>query len=78
MEKIVSVRLVPKRLKGKNRIREARTDHWLVDAEGKFQGAPALLVYPADNRNMLRWVLIIDDRDFEIADYQTEPEGKGT
>jgi len=64
MEKVVSVRLVPKSLKGKNRVREAGTDRWDVLQEGKFQGAPALLIQPPGKPNMLRWVLIIGDRDF--------------
>jgi hypothetical protein len=73
MEKVVSVRLVPKSLKGKNRIREAKTDRWDVVREGAFQGAPALLVQPPGNPNMLRWVLVVGDRDFEATDHATEP-----
>ncbi len=71
MEKVASVRLVPKSLKGKNRIREARTDRWEVLQEGAFQGAPAILVQPPGKPNMLRWVLIINDRDFEATDHET-------
>lgn len=71
MEKVVSVKLVPKSLKGKNRIREAGTDRWDVLQEGKFQGAPALLVQPPGKSNMLRWVLIVGDRDFEATDHET-------
>jgi len=78
MEKVTSVKLIPKSLKGKNRIREAGTDLWDVLQEGKFQGAPALLVQPPGKSNMLRWVLIVNDRDFEIANYEKEPEKKDT
>ncbi len=74
MERILSVRLVPRSLKGKNRIREAGTDRWTVASEGKFQGAPALLVHPPGNRDKMRWVLLVDDRDFDMADPETEPE----
>jgi hypothetical protein len=72
METIKTIRLVPKSLKGKNRIREAGTDRWSVVSEGKFQGAPALLVQPPEKPNMLRWVLIVNDRDFEAVDPEIE------
>lgn len=72
METVKSIRLVPKSLKGKNRIREAKTDRWQVVSEGKFRGAPALLVQPPGNPNMLRWVLIVNDRDFEAVEPETE------
>jgi hypothetical protein len=75
MEKVTSVKPVPKSLKGKNRIREAGTDLWDMLQEGKFQGAPALLVQPPSKSNMLRWVLIVNDRDFEATDYEVE-DGK--
>lgn len=64
------IRLIPKTLKGKNRIREAGTDIWEVHIEcGQFNFINCFLIAPKDlykkREEKMRWVAHENDPDFD-------------
>lgn len=69
---IHSVNLTGKTLKGKNRIREAGTNHWIVLREAdevvfSVRPGPWLFVTPdANKQDFSRWVQLADDPDFIV------------
>ena len=63
----IMIKMIPKTLKAKNRLREAGTDIWISHGPiGEFRGKSAWLVQAPDNERTLRWVLNDNDPDFDI------------
>ena len=81
------VRLTPKTTKGKNRIREAKTDIWLiVKAEEKVNFSSVIgqwiLIEPTQRgpkgkQDLWRWLNMASDADFSVSvlDSKQLPEG---
>lgn len=70
-----AMKLIPKTLKGKNKIHEAGTDCWEIekkmDSVPCLQGRPGMLIRPVlDDEDTVwwkkRWVCQSDDPDFDF------------
>ena len=69
-----SIKLLPRNLKGSNRIREARTDRWLVDVISETvlfddKKGPWLYIVPSTlDQVKARWVHQTFDKDFIVLE----------
>ena len=71
------MKLIPKTLKGKNKIREAGTDQWRIARSMNnvpcLKGVPGLLIEPlTDDEDLIfnkrRWIRKFNDPDFEYQE----------